>query len=154
MCSHDEIIGAVTAFYRQILRHPYLAETVLKIPPASGWENTNTAYLQKLAKNQTVVALLKRLPYLESSNQYERLLIGYETAVIDYTQKSDSFMEEVNPLPSHCIYLTEGIDREGYSLVLNTENGNSIGSASLETTRNMSLTVHRRQHHSIQCFRL
>jgi hypothetical protein len=29
----------------------------------------------------------------------------------------------VNPLPAHCVYLTEGVDREGYSLILNVDEG-------------------------------
>jgi hypothetical protein len=32
-------------------------------------------------------------------------------------------MEQVNPLPGNCVYVTEGVDREGYSLILDVEKG-------------------------------
>lgn len=150
MSLHDEIIDALTSLYQQILRHPYLEAIDIKIPPESGWNTIDTKSLHELGKNQTVIELLKRLPYLESSTQYERLLIGYETAAIAYTQKSKSFMEEVTPLPSDCVFLTEGIDREGYSLILDTKNGKSIRSTSTLITVNILLTIYHSHHHSIQ----
>jgi hypothetical protein len=79
--------------------------------------------LQNPGKSEAVIELLKRLPYLESTGQYERLLVQYETVPIDWTQRSYVAMEQVNPLPAHCVYLTEGVDCEGYSLILNVEEG-------------------------------
>lgn len=150
MSSQDEIVNALTSFYRQVLRHPYLNESNLKIPPEFGWDTINVESLRKLGKNQTVVELLKRLPYLESGSRYERLLIGYETAAIAYTQTSRSFMEEVTPLPGHCVYLTEGVDREGYSLILDTENGRCSSPVQNLTMRSLPLTsLQGRSQHTV-----
>jgi hypothetical protein len=123
MSSCSEIVDAVLAFYQQVIRHPYLDDAALKIPPTSGWENMELAGVQNPGKSEAVIELLKRLPYLESTGQYERLLVQYETVPIDWTQRSYVAMEQVNPLPAHCVYLTEGVDCEGYSLILNVEEG-------------------------------
>jgi hypothetical protein len=68
-----------------------------------------------------VIELLRHLQYLESARQHERLLVQYETVPIAWTQRTHAIMEQVNPLPAHCVYLTEGVDREGYSLILEVE---------------------------------
>ena len=123
MSSREDTIRALTTFYRQIIRHPYLEESALKIPPLSGWTTIDEDKMRSLGKTDAVIDLLLHLPYLEASQQYERLLIEYETAAIAYTQDPSDMMEEVNPLPPHCVYLTQGLDREGYSLILDTEQG-------------------------------
>jgi hypothetical protein len=123
MSSYLEIIDAVLAFYQQVIRHPYLDDAALKIPPTSGWDSIKSADLRNSGKSEAVIELLKHLPYLESMGQYERLLVQYETVPTAWTQRSYVAMEQVNPLPAHCIYLTEGLDREGYSLILDVEEG-------------------------------
>jgi hypothetical protein len=123
MSSCSEILDAVLAFYQQVIRHPYLDDAALKIPPTYGWDSMGLADLRNSGKSEVVIELLRHLPYLESIGQYERLLVQYETVPIDWTQRSYVAMEQVNPLPSHCVYLTEGVDREGYSLILNVEEG-------------------------------
>jgi hypothetical protein len=123
MSSCSEILDAVLAFYQQVIRHPYLDDAALKIPPTSGWDSVELADLRNSGKSEVVIELLRRLPYLENTGQYERLLVQYETVPIAWTQRSYVAMEQVNPLPAHCVYLTEGIDREGYSLILNVDEG-------------------------------
>jgi len=123
MSPRPEIIDALTAFYKQVLKHPYLDATALKIPPSSGWRTIDSAALRDLGKSETVIELLRHLPYLESDGRYEKLLVQYETVAIAYTKHPSTLMEEVNPLPGDCVYLTEGVDREGYSLILDVEKG-------------------------------
>jgi len=123
MSSHAETIDALTAFYKQVIKHPYLDDTALKIPPSSEWETIDAASLRKLGKSEAVIGLLRQLPYLESAGRYDKLLVQYETVAIAYTQNPSSLMEQVNPLPCDCVYLTEGVDREGYSLILDVEKG-------------------------------
>lgn len=123
MSTHMEIINAMLAFYQQVIRHPYLEDTTLKIPPSSGWTTIDSADLREMGKSEAVIELLRRLPYLEAEGQYERLLVQYETVPIAWTQRPNVIMEQVNPLPGHCVYLTQGVDREGYSLILDTDEG-------------------------------
>ena len=123
MSSHFEIADALTAFYKQVIRHPHLDDTALKTPPSSGWETIDSAALQELGKSEAVIELLRHLPYLEAAGRYDRLLVQYETVAIAYTQNPSTLMEQVNPLPRDCVYLTEGVDREGYSLILDIEKG-------------------------------
>jgi hypothetical protein len=123
MPSHSDIAEALTAFYKQVIKHPYLDDTVLKIPPKSGWETIDSVALQDLGKSEAVIELLRDLPYLEADGRYDKLLVQYETVAIAYTKSPSMVMEEVNPLPSNCVYLTEGVDREGYSLILDVEKG-------------------------------
>jgi hypothetical protein len=119
----SDIADALTALYKQVIRHPYLDDAALKIPPSTGWETIYSAALRDLGKKEAVIEVLKHLPYLEADGQYDRLLVQYETVAIAYTRKPTSWMEGVNPLPGNCVYLTEGVDREGYSLILDVDKG-------------------------------
>jgi hypothetical protein len=123
MSSHSDIADALTAFYKQVIRHPHLDDAALKIPPSSGWQTIDSAALRDLGKSEAVIELLRHLPYLEADGRYEKLLVQYETVAIAYTQHPSALMEQVNPLPGNCVYLTEGVDREGYSLILDVEKG-------------------------------
>jgi hypothetical protein len=123
MSSHGDITDALTAFYKQVVKHPHLDDAALKTPPISGWETVDSDALRELGKSEEVIELLRHLPYLEADGRYEKLLVQYETVAIAYTQHPSTLMEEVNPLPSNCVYLTEGVDREGYSLILDVEKG-------------------------------
>ena len=124
MASHSDIANALTAFYKQVIEYPCLNDTVLKIPPSSGWETIDSVTLRELGKSEAVIELLRHLPYLEADGRYDKLLVQHETVAIAYTKSPSTLMEEVNPLPSNCVYLTEGVDREGYSLILDVEKGN------------------------------
>lgn len=123
MSSHSDIVDALTAFYKQVIKHPHLDDAALKIPPSPGWETIDSDALRELGKSEAVMELLRHLPYLEADGRYEKLLVQYETVAIAYTQHPSTLMEEVNPLPDNCVYLTEGVDREGYSLILDVEKG-------------------------------
>ena len=112
MYSRDETVKAILAFYQQLTKHPYLDETALKIPPASGWDNIDQEALRAIGKTDTVIDLLRHLPYLDGRS--DGYLIAYETVPVDFTVQSTAMSEEVYPIPGHCVYLTEGLGREGY----------------------------------------
>lgn len=92
-------------------------------PPSAGWETVDSAALRELGKSEAVIELLRHLPYLEAAGRYDKLLVQYETVAIAYTKSPSTLMEQVNPLPGNCVYVTEGVDREGYSLILDIEKG-------------------------------
>jgi hypothetical protein len=123
MSSHSDVADALTAFYKQVVRFPHLDDAALRIPPSAGWETVDSAALRELGKSEAVIELLRHLPYLEAAGRYEKLLVQYETVAIAYTKNPSTLMEQVNPLPGNCVYVTEGVDREGYSLILDVEKG-------------------------------
>lgn len=123
MSSHSDVADALTAFYKQVVRFPHLDDAALRIPPSAGWEIVDSAALWELGKSEAVIELLRHLPYLEAAGRYDKLLVQYETVAIAYTKNPRTLMEQVNPLPGNCVYVTEGVDREGYSLILDVEKG-------------------------------
>lgn len=112
--SREETVAAVLSFYQQIIKLPYLDETALLIPPANGWDSIDVEAHKARGKNDTVIDLLRHLPYLcDNLKPDNRLLVYYETVPICYTTGTYTVIDEVYPLPSHCVYITEGVDREG-----------------------------------------
>ena len=123
MISQSDVADALTAFYKQVVRFPHLDDAALRTPPSAGWETVDSAALRELGKSEAVIELLRHLPYLEAAGRYDKLLVQYETVAIAYTKSPSTLMEQVNPLPGNCVYVTEGVDREGYSLILDIEKG-------------------------------
>ncbi|TIA57601.1 hypothetical protein D6C77_06035 [Aureobasidium pullulans] len=124
MYSRDETVAAVSAFYQQIVKHPYLDNSALIVPPASGWDSLAIDGLKSEGKTDTVIDLLRHLPYLRGEKPHEDILVYYETLAICYAgaeEGSCTWMDQNNPLPGHCVYLTCNLDREGYSLIMDTE---------------------------------
>lgn len=120
MYSRDETVNAVLKFYQQITRHPYLDASALVLPPPAGWNSI----VNVEGKNETVLDLLRHLPYLRAENPYEQLLVNYETIPVLYADSQDSIGgEDVYPLPAHCVYLTHSFDHLGTSLILDTNEG-------------------------------
>jgi hypothetical protein len=123
MYSRDETVKAILALYQQLIKHPYLDESALLIPPPSGWTTIDETALRAIGKTDTVIDLLRHLPYL--SGKDDGYTINYETVPIDFTIDSTGLINTIPeyPLPGHCIYITDGIGREGYRLIIDTEKG-------------------------------
>jgi hypothetical protein len=111
MFSRDDTVAGLLGFYRQILRLPYIDESDLITPPASGWDSIDEEALRAQGKTDSVIDLLRHLPYIHAP------------------------LEDEYPLPGHCVYLTEGEGREGYCLILDTERGDQIPSRDLSNRR-------------------
>ncbi|KAI1101395.1 hypothetical protein F4804DRAFT_11893 [Jackrogersella minutella] len=116
MYSQDETISAVLRFYQEVIRHPYLNDDALIIPSPSGWDSINIQ-----GKTETVLELLRHLPYLRAEKRFDELIIHWETVPICYPHHQD--YHEIYPLPAHCVYLAHSFDREGPSLILDTNEG-------------------------------
>ncbi|KAI0845919.1 hypothetical protein F5Y00DRAFT_245225, partial [Daldinia vernicosa] len=116
MYSHNETVNAVLRLYQEIIRHPYLNDSTLSLPPPNGWRSVNIH-----GKTKPVLDLLRHLPYLCSEKPYEQLLIYWETIPICYIDEQS--YPEIYPLPAHCVYLAHSVDREGTSLILDTNEG-------------------------------
>lgn len=116
MYSRAEAVDAVLKFYHEILRHPYLDDSALIVPPTNGWDNITIK-----GKNETVIDLLRHLPYLRPERQIMRFNVNYETIPICYS--GNDTKEGIYPLPAHCVYLTRSVDHLGISLILDTDEG-------------------------------
>ena len=116
MYSRDETVNAVLRFYQAVLRHPYLYNSALVVPPVNGWTSINVE-----GKNGTVLDLLCHLPYLRSENAFEELIIYWEAIPIHYLDNQRRV--PLSPLPAHCIYLTRAESYLGTSLILDTNEG-------------------------------
>lgn len=118
MYSQDEAVQAVLKFYQQVLLHPYLPSSALILPPPTGWPTISEF---NPPKSTAVLSLLHHLPYLRS----ERASVQWETLAVDYSSLNfvSSVAEDVYPLPDYCVYITHAVDREGISLILDTNEG-------------------------------
>jgi hypothetical protein len=116
MFSRDETVNAVLRFYKTVIRHPYLNNSTLIVPPVNGWTTINIE-----GKNETVLDLLCHLPYLCSENVFEELIIHWESIPVCYLDNQDRLLS--NPLPAHCIYLARAESYLGTSLILDTNEG-------------------------------
>lgn len=121
MYSQDETVQAILAFYTELLKQPCISDSCLAIAPPSGW-NINEQEIRASGKNDTVIDLLRHLPYLRGS-RYDGPFVTYETQSVDYTRQSITSSEQAYPIPGHCVYLTQGEGRDGYSIILDTERG-------------------------------
>ncbi|KAI1421306.1 hypothetical protein F5Y12DRAFT_718569 [Xylaria sp. FL1777] len=120
MYSRDEVCSAILKFYRHMIRHPYLEDDSLIIPPPQGWSFINNA----AGKDATVVDLLHHLPYLRPTNPSSgHLLIYPGTVPFCYHDGEGWYSEELYPLPAHCVYLARRADYLGTDLILDTSNG-------------------------------
>lgn len=120
MYSRDEICDAVSKFYHQILCHPYLDDNALIIPPPQGWSSINNA----AGKDETVIDLLRHLPYLSRNSSSSGQLLIYPGVIsICYQGREQQHREPEYPLPAHCIYLARREDYLGRDLILDTRNG-------------------------------
>ncbi|KJY00281.1 hypothetical protein TI39_contig337g00011 [Zymoseptoria brevis] len=122
MPSHQGIIDALTAFYEAVIKHLSLDDSALQHPPAQGW-NIDVAAPGLDGKTDQVIELLQHTPYLSLGVGEYQIRIQVETAALDYTKGCGCSIEEINPLPANCVYLTEGISPDGYSLIVDVDTG-------------------------------
>ena len=123
--SREEIIAAMQDFYGLLNKLPYIEPNALIFPPAEGWSGVNTEELRGRGKTEEVIELLRHLPYLRDPAPRKRWMIGPDTIVIAYCDGElyNEVTESIQPVPGHCIWLTDGEPRDGTSLLLDTQTG-------------------------------
>ncbi|KAI1827704.1 hypothetical protein F4861DRAFT_535910 [Xylaria intraflava] len=123
--SHEEIIAALRKFYSAIIRLPYIDADALVLPPPEGWSGVNADELRKRGKTEGVIKLLRHLPYLRNPSKYRKWMLSPDTLAIAYCDGEvyDPLMDELQPIPAHCIWLTENDSRNGIDLILDTHTG-------------------------------
>lgn len=131
--SRDETVSAVLNFYNYLASIGAIPESAIKPAPDSGWEDISAETLAPLGKDDTVIDLLRHLPYI-SDNVDGNRQIAYQTNPIVFNwhgikwnvekNKIAGLLTPVGPgeIPSHVVCLTEG-GRYGSWLLLDTQEG-------------------------------
>lgn len=129
--SRDEVVSALTSFY-EFLVGLHLPSSALKYPPPGGWPNVTPKKLAFLEKNETVVDLLRHIPYIGLDNNHP-FQIYEKTSAVDYsgedcekwtTYNNPDPIQETTTLPPHVVTLANtGGGRDGYYFFLDTERG-------------------------------
>lgn len=137
--SKEETTAEIEAYYN-FLTVMYLPESTIKRPPPGGWPDITPEYLAPLRKNDTVVDLIRHLPYIQREEYHDPNTIYAWTAGVDFTgelakhqliQDGDTDllqpMEEEGIIPSHVLTLaTPSEGRDGYYIHIDTERGTAV----------------------------
>lgn len=123
--SREQVIAAIHDFYSLLTKLPYVEPDALVLPPADGWSGVNATELRKRGKTEEVIELLRRLPYLRAPAPGRKWMIGPDTIEIAYCDGElyDEVMDTIQPVPAHCVWLTEMESRDGTSLLLDVQTG-------------------------------
>jgi hypothetical protein len=76
---------ALSTYYKALSKLPYVEESDIIYPPDAGWPNVTASNLELLGKNETVIELLKFLPYIRNPGKEKGYAIGFGTFAIDYS---------------------------------------------------------------------
>lgn len=135
--SRDEVVAEVTSYY-EYLATLYMDEDAILYPPTTGWpsitrENQHFAWLNK---TDTVINLLRHLPYVRRGKEEEPQQIYENTSAVDYrgelfeyaASTDDSSLiapwEEQTSLPAHVItFATTSGGRNGCYILIDTKRG-------------------------------
>ena len=123
--SRAEVVAAVQDFYELLIQLPYIDTNALSFAPMGGWSGVNAEVLRSRGKTEEVIELLRHLPYLRHPAPGRRWMIGPDTIEIAYCDGElyDGILESIQPVPGHCIWLTDVESRDGTSLLLDTQTG-------------------------------
>lgn len=131
----DQVVAAVTEFYKFLTDMPYIAPADVLLPPPEGWSNINKDRFAALGKDDNVIELLAHLPYINMSGP--EFMVAPYTYPIDY--RGDKFQSALDKgvenaklngwyipsfheFPSWVVPLTTGIIHGDY-LMLDTSDG-------------------------------
>jgi hypothetical protein len=72
--NRNEVIATITTFYQLLAKLPCIELADILYPPAGGWPNITKENFACLDRNEKVIELLKRLPYVKMSNDREYMI--------------------------------------------------------------------------------
>ncbi len=70
MYSRDDVVSVLTSFY-EFLVGLHLPASAIKCPPAGGWPDITPEYLAFLKKNDTVVDLIRHIPFIQRDDSFD-----------------------------------------------------------------------------------
>jgi hypothetical protein len=146
--NRDVLVNCIKRYYDLLIRAAYLDPNAIETPPPSGWtdEQLEVDILRVLGRSETVIDLLRHIPYIKSYLTHRqhnpRYEVLEETVAINYLRTADLFegatAEECKgktlddfclmPVdaewPAGFISLTGG--REATSWVIDTDEGTTV----------------------------
>ena len=147
--SRDQVIHEITSFYT-FLTHLHIPPSELRFPPAGGWPSINAQSYSFLKKNDTVIDLLRHLPYFTREESACGPEIYYLTAVVDY--EGEQIRSEIGFAEEHrqgvSLFSIEPQASEGettippYMLVLASETSGADGFWFLLDTDRGTMTLY------------
>lgn len=101
--NRDEVIASVTEFYVFLTTHLHFYPSELKTPPPAGWPQITSSRFAVQRKSETVIDLLRHLPYLPGGNDADRFIHDL-TVCADYTIESVGLDNELSipEIAEHC----------------------------------------------------
>jgi len=136
--SRDELVEELTSFYKLLIKL-YLPDSSLNIPPEDGWPEIAAERYAFLKKNDTVINLMKHLPYIHQDGTCGCMNTIYPmTTCVQYNgpflQKLMRYeypnkeavdpLEEVTVIPAHVLTIAmETSGGDGFFWFVDTERG-------------------------------
>lgn len=136
----DEVISSISSLYKLLTKLPYVDSEALVFPPndenKKGWPGINETELRKRGKTDGIIDLLRHLPYFrqpksinEADNHTakgQKWMISPDTVTIAYCDGDvyDEKMDQIQPTPGHCIWLTDLAEGDcGTALLFDSHTG-------------------------------
>ncbi|KAL1599812.1 hypothetical protein SLS60_007617 [Paraconiothyrium brasiliense] len=123
----DATIAAVTSYY-EFLTRMYLPEDSIMYPPPEGWSIPERQTFSP-PKDDTVLDLVRHLPYLEPPEDWEEIFIYEKCIAVNYTYLRGTGPHNIDPtpeetlLPSHVVMLGFTPGRNGHYIFIDTKRG-------------------------------
>ncbi|KAF6840296.1 hypothetical protein CPLU01_01320 [Colletotrichum plurivorum] len=131
----DDFVRLLTDYYN-FCNRVFWRATVVQAPPG-GWPEINQETLAALNKNDTVVDLLRHLPYVDDQGYQTEPFIMDDTPIVNYRSKklqkeiregefTDMALSRAGadpPLPPSCAAIAICSNRNGYEVILDTDDG-------------------------------
>lgn len=86
----DLLVKCVTRFYELLVHAAYLPASMIEYPPPTGWtdEELTVDMLRALGRNETVIDLLRHMPYIKLEPKYE---VWEVTVAINFLRVNDAY---------------------------------------------------------------
>lgn len=125
LISREGIIATIRDFYELLIKLPYIEPNALVLPPPEGWSGVNAEALRSRGKTEEVIELLRHLLYLRAPGNGKKWMVGPDTVEIAYCDGElyKHLRDSIQPIPGHCIWLTDLESRDGIGLILDTKTG-------------------------------
>ncbi|KAL2066091.1 hypothetical protein VTL71DRAFT_2162 [Oculimacula yallundae] len=90
----EAIKTALSGYYKALSKLPYVEESDVVSPPDDGWPHITVSKFSPLGKDESVIELLRNLPYLRNPGKEKGYAIAFGTFVINYS--SNPFTQPLN----------------------------------------------------------
>ncbi|RYP67029.1 hypothetical protein DL771_007448 [Monosporascus sp. 5C6A] len=139
--SHNAAVTAITSFYEMVMRAHSEKAGELRYPPPGGWPQITQEPFAALGKTDTVIELMRHIPYIQATRWGGEVHIMNQTVAVNYID--DSYCQDMarrsqemrdagkereggeNPIGPDVLCLADrGEECEyGYDILIDTKNG-------------------------------